>query len=121
MIPILPIVTPWDQAATLDRLGGDEALLAELAQIFAQESPKQMEKLRDAVSRSDADAIMRGAHTIKGEVSCLGAVLASSTAQELERMGRDKEVAGAEEIFLNLEREVEAFRRLLMAAVSTHS
>lgn len=121
MIPILPIITPWDQAATLDRLGGDETLLAELAQIFAHESPQQMEKLRDAVSREDADAIMRGAHTIKGEVSCLGAVLAASTAQELERMGRDKRLDGAAQTFLTLERELQVFSRLLLAAVATHS
>ena len=32
----------WGKAEALDRLGGDEALLLELCQIFLEESPKQL-------------------------------------------------------------------------------
>src|SRR5450755_4054451 len=68
----LPNADIWNKAETLDRLGDDEELLEELIQIFFTESPKLVDKLQRAVSTADADAVMRGAHSIKGELSCLG-------------------------------------------------
>jgi hypothetical protein len=52
----------WGKAEALDRLGGDEALLLELCQIFLEESPKQLQKVRQAVAEADAQAVMRAAH-----------------------------------------------------------
>lgn len=103
----------WNKAETIERLGGDEDLLRELIEIFVTESPKLLVKLRDAVCSSDADGVMRGAHSIKGELSCLGAVCAANTAQKLETMGSSKEMAGAAEMFTNLEREMQAVKVVL--------
>ncbi len=105
-----PETDTWNELETIERLGGDEELLRELIGIFVTESPKLLAKLRDAIGSSDAEAMMRGAHSIKGELSCLGAVAAANTAQKLEHMGSNKEMAGALETFSNLEREVQAFK-----------
>jgi HPt (histidine-containing phosphotransfer) domain-containing protein len=53
---------------------------------------------------------MRAAHSIKGELSCLGALAAAKTAQKLETMGGKKEMAGASEMFTSLERELKALK-----------
>ena len=96
----------WDKAQALDRLGGDEELLHELCQIFLEESPKLLLKLRQAVVDADAQAVMRAAHSLKGELGYLGAAVASQVARELEDMGHDENLSGAAEALLLLEREM---------------
>ncbi len=109
----------WNKAETLERLGDDEELLQELIGIFLAESPKILMKLQDAVARSDSDNTMRGAHSIKGEVSCLGAPLASRAAQILENIGSSKDLSAAPEAFAALQREVEALQLVLRQAASS--
>jgi two-component system sensor histidine kinase/response regulator len=110
----------WNKAETLDRLGGDEELLEELIQIFASESPKLLEKLQQAILTADAEAVMRGAHSIKGELSCLGAVVAAAAAQKLETMGSTKELTGAQETFTCLERELQSLKLLMVDSTASH-
>ena len=43
-------------------------LEGELCQIFLEESPKLLQKLREAIADADPDAVMRAAHSIKGEL-----------------------------------------------------
>jgi two-component system, sensor histidine kinase and response regulator len=96
----------WDKAEALDRLGGDEELLRELCQIFLEESPKLMQKLRRAIADADAEAAMRAAHSLKGELGYLGAAGASQAARTLEDMGHDDNLFQAAETFAVLEREM---------------
>jgi len=58
----------WNKAEALERLGGDEDLFRELCQIFLEESPKLVQKLREAISDCDPKAVMRAAHSLKGEL-----------------------------------------------------
>ena len=83
----------WGKAEAVDRLGGDEELLRELCQIF----PKQLQKLRQAVADADAQAVMRAAHCVKGELGYLGAAGASQAAQQLEDMGHENDLSHAAE------------------------
>src|SRR5689334_6512378 len=96
----------WDKTEALDRLGGDEDLLGELCQIFLAESPKLLQKLREAIAEADPQAVMRAAHSLKGELGYLGAEDAVQAARELEDMGHDKNLAHAAELFTVLEREL---------------
>jgi two-component system sensor histidine kinase/response regulator len=121
IIQSIPDRESWNKAETLERLGGDEELLQELVQIFVDESPKLLQRLRDAVSGSDPEAVMRGAHSIKGELSCLGGGAAAKAALELEMMGRNKELSGAAQTLGRLEQELTAFKLLLRDSVTVHS
>jgi two-component system sensor histidine kinase/response regulator len=96
----------WGKAEALDRLGGDEALLLELCQIFLEESPKQLQKVRQAVAEADAQAVMRAAHCLKGELGYLGAAGASQAAQQFEDMGHENDLSHAAETLVVLEREM---------------
>jgi two-component system sensor histidine kinase/response regulator len=96
----------WNKAEALGRLGGDEDLLRELCQIFLEESPKILRKLRQALADGDAVAVMRAAHSLKGEVGYLGAGGASQAARQLEDMGRENKLTGAPETMISLEREI---------------
>ncbi len=96
----------WGKAEALDLLGRDEALLLELCQIFLEESPKQLQKVRQAVAEADAQAMMRAAHCLKGELGYLGAAGASQAAQQLEDMGHENDLSHAAETLVVLEREM---------------
>ena len=98
--------TAWGKAEALERLGGDEALLRELCQIFLEESPKVLQKLREAIAEKDAEEIRRSAHSLKGELGYLGAAAAGQAARELEDMGHEKNLSRAAEVFTLLEREM---------------
>jgi two-component system, sensor histidine kinase and response regulator len=116
----IPTPERWSKVEALDRLGGDQQLLQELIQIFLEESPKLMSKLQKAVSDSDAEAVMQCAHSMKGELSCLGGDDAAKAAQELETMGRNKTLAGSADALVTFEREFAAVTLLLKDAASVH-
>lgn len=116
----IPTPERWNKLEALDRLGGDEELLQELIQIFLEESPKMMSKLQKAVSESDGEAIMQCAHSMKGELSCLGCDNAAKAALELESMGRNKTLGGATEALVNFEREFGAVTLLLKDSAIVH-
>ncbi len=96
----------WRKGEALDRLGGDEELLSQLCQIFLEESPKLLQKLQQAIADTDAEALMRAAHSLKGELGYLGAAGASQAARELEDMGHQKNLSHAPDVFVVLQREI---------------
>jgi two-component system sensor histidine kinase/response regulator len=96
----------WGKAEALERLGGDEDLLRELCQIFLEESPKLVQKLREAIADADPEAVIRAAHSLKGELGYLGAPGAAQAARELEEMGHKKNLSRATELLTLLEREL---------------
>ncbi len=96
----------WQKTEALDRLCGDEDLLRKLCQIFLEESPKLLEKLRQAVRDADPEAVMRAAHSLKGELSYLGAGGASDAASQMEHLGHEKDLSRAPAVLQLLEREL---------------
>jgi histidine phosphotransfer protein HptB len=109
--PIASLRVSWDKTEALERLGGDEDLLRELCGIFLEESPKLVQKLRHALAESNANALMRAAHSLKGELGYLGAAAASRASRALEEMGlkdmgKDQNLSRAAELLVLLEREL---------------
>jgi two-component system, sensor histidine kinase and response regulator len=96
----------WNKAEALGRIEGDEELLDEMCQIFLENSPKLLGKLQQAVAAGDADAVMRAAHSLKGEASYLHATGTSDAARQLEEMGRKKDLARAGDALAVLEQQV---------------
>jgi CheY-like chemotaxis protein len=96
----------WNRAEALNRIGGDEQLLEEVCHIFLEESPKLMRKLQQAVAEGDCEGVARAAHSLKGESGCLGAGRTSQAAQQLEEMGRNKDLSRAGSRLETLKREV---------------
>jgi HPt (histidine-containing phosphotransfer) domain-containing protein len=106
-IALSPLV-PWDRAKALETLDGDEHLLYAIIQIFLEESPKQLAKLKRAVTETNAELLERTAHSLKGELSYLGMPAISQRARELEQMGRDCDLEHASEVLAIFESEVSA-------------
>ena len=94
----------WD--AALERVGGDEAMLRELAEMFFTECPKLMQQIREHIASADGPELRRAAHTLKGSAHVFGAAAAAEAAHRLEEIGREEAFADAEEALALLEDEV---------------
>jgi PAS domain S-box-containing protein len=104
-----------DEDGAMARVGGDRDLLRSLVGIFFDCCPAYLEDLHAAIRRRDAVGINRSAHTIKGMFGNLGAIQLVEAARELERMGHDNDLEGAEDAWEALQQALNAVRPALMA------
>ncbi|MGH9395383.1 MAG: PAS domain S-box protein [Terriglobia bacterium] len=95
--------TILDRTKMLDRVGGDQELLAEMAQIYLEEYPAGLARLKEAVAARYARGVMQEAHALKGCVSNFGSDSVVEAAQALELMGRHEDLADAGEALIHLE------------------
>jgi two-component system sensor histidine kinase/response regulator len=91
-----------DVIQLLDRLDDDRVLLAELVEIFRREHRENLQAAQRAISSRDAEGLQRAGHTLKGALGNLSALRASDLAAELEVMGKNGALAGAQELINKL-------------------
>ena len=101
-----PVDVPFEWDAALENVGGDEAMLRELAEMFFTECPKLMEQIREHIAGADGPELRRAAHTLKGSAHVFGAEEVAGAAHRLEEIGREEAFADAEEALALLEDEV---------------
>ena len=75
--------------------GGDPDFLAEIVNLFLETYPELLSEIENAVSRNDAAALGRAAHTMKGAVANFGAKAAVDQAKALEMMGKAGDLVSA--------------------------
>jgi HPt (histidine-containing phosphotransfer) domain-containing protein len=95
----------------LERLGGDDELLAEVLDVFLEELPGMVTDLRTAVSSQNADAVMRAAHSIKGALLNVSADSSADLASRLEQLARAERLDGSRELLAELEVELDRLDR----------
>jgi two-component system sensor histidine kinase/response regulator len=98
--------TSVDTAELLERVDGDHAFLAELAEIFRQDYPRQLMAAREALSRQDSEAVAKASHALKGALANLAAGPASRIAQQLEANARTGDLTHAGPALQQLEEEL---------------
>lgn len=103
---LAPADSPFEWDAALESVGGDEAMLRDLAEMFFTECPKLMQQIREHIAGADGPELRRAAHTLKGSSHVFGAEEAADAAQRLEEIGREEAFADAEEALGLLEDEV---------------
>ena len=101
-----PVEVPFEWDSALENVGGDEAMLRELAEMFFAECPKLMQQIREHIAAADGPELRRAAHTLKGSAHVFGAAAAAEAAHRLEEIGREEAFADAEEALVLLEDEV---------------
>ena len=97
---------PVEPAAVLERFGGDADMVQQLVEIFLEEYPKQLAKVRAAIDSGDAAVLRRTAHTLKGSVGTFAEGAGYHTALWLENMGRNSDLGQCEEAWTALETAV---------------
>lgn len=104
-----------DRAIALERVGGDEQLLREIAILFLDEYPKMLKAIQLAVENRDAGSLERAAHGLKGSVGNFGAHRAYQAALRLEMIGRSRDLASVGEAYGELVQALESIRPALLA------
>ena len=100
------------RASLLERVEGDQELLVEIINLFAEDAPRLLEAMRGALRQGDMPTLERSAHSMKGAASNLSANLTAAAAMELEKDARNSDAERAMASLANLEAAVE---RLLPA------
>ena len=104
----------YDRASALRRTGGDESLLFDLMDLFVEDYPRQLRRIREAMERGDHATIHRLAHALKGTIANFSAARAVEGAGHLEEIATTRDQFATELAFVKLEGELdllkEAFR-----------
>ena len=80
-----------DRAGLLRRLGGDLELIGDVLVAFSADAPGHIAGLQRALDRSDAAAVRRIGHTLKGSAASVGAEALRAVAYQVELAGSDGE------------------------------
>jgi signal transduction histidine kinase/CheY-like chemotaxis protein len=105
----------FDRDVALRNVGGSDAILAEMVELFAAECPKQMAEITAAYEAGDSVALSRAAHTLKGSVSLFGAEAARAAAQRLELIGREGRLNEYPQAWTELQGKVDQLLKALRA------
>jgi HPt (histidine-containing phosphotransfer) domain-containing protein len=87
------------------RSNGKPDLLARTINLYLVESPKLMQKLKQAAAASDAPELVRSAHSLKSSSANVGATVLSRYCGDIEASARRADTEEARRIFAKLEAE----------------
>jgi CheY-like chemotaxis protein len=96
----------FDPRVLLGLLDGDRAAVADIVGEYAEDAPRQLAGVREALAAGDADLVRRRAHTLKGASANVGAEALRIAAYDLERAAADAELAGGEALVAQLDDEL---------------
>ncbi|MGC9502115.1 response regulator [Baaleninema sp.] len=105
--------TPLNEK-TLEDLREIEAL-EELIELYFEEAPKLLDRIDRAIQTDNAELLRDAAHSMKSTSAALGAMPLSDIAKQLERIGKEGELADAPSLWTRLQsqyqRTIEALER----------
>lgn len=110
----------FNREIALDRVGGDEELFREIAQLYLNEYPSIVDQIQAAIRTGSATDLQRSAHTLKGSLGTLGAEQAAAQALRLEMMGRLQNMSDASTALCELHRVLEKFHEKLHSEIKEH-
>jgi HPt (histidine-containing phosphotransfer) domain-containing protein len=108
-----PPLAIFDREAVLDLVDGEVELLQELAEMFLEDLPGQIELIQNALATSDAAAVQSVTHQLKSSVGNLGGRAAQEVVRELEDASRENNLVDANEQFEICQRELKQFQTAL--------
>ena len=97
------------------RTNGKPELLARVINLYLVESPKLMQKLKQAARAGDAPEIARSAHSLKSSSANVGAMVLSRYCEDIETSARRADTEEARKIFAKIEMEHGCVQTALMA------
>ena len=107
---MVQVIRQFDRDAMLQRLGGDDALLAEVLALFVSECPEMLAQTERAISTRDAPALQRAAHTLKGALLNIAADPAADHARRLEVLGSRESMDDTPSVLEQLRRSLDSLQ-----------
>jgi PAS domain S-box-containing protein len=111
----------FDWRAALESVGGDKALLREVAASVVQELPRLLQQLERTIAQADAQSLRRAAHTIQGDLRIFGSTPVTTIAQRLEDLGKSGRCDGAGALLAQLQEASRAVVERLTAFLRDRS
>lgn len=108
----------FDPQSLWDRVDGDMNLLRELVAVFAEEAPRMLVKIEEAIRRGSPVELEKASHKLKGSVLQFSARVAAADALALEEAGRRGSVAGVEPLLEKLRHEIEILQAALNSMIA---
>ena len=93
----------------------DEEFMAELIDIFLDDSPTQIRVLRDAIEGREGGVAASAAHRLKGSSGNLGADSLAALCRRVEESGRENRVEEMPGLLRDIEREFSRVKECLSA------
>ncbi len=97
--------TPAAVATLVDRLGGDEALAAEVVCVFLDDCPTRVAAIGSAVEHRESEHVRTTAHALKGAAGNIGATGLFDAARRLEQIGASGDLGEVDEAWRQLSAE----------------
>ena len=97
----------FDEDLLMARVDGDLELLRKVIEMFKLDCPRLLSQMQQAVTKQDTSALKRSAHSFRGGVAIFTTKSAYQTAEKLEQMATESNMAGAEKALLALRAETE--------------
>lgn len=101
-----PTATSVNLPELLARVDNDRELLRDLLSIFAEEFPRHLLALQEAVVREDAKQVATVSHTLKGMLLNLAVTKAAASAGQLEQQARSGGQSSLKEALAAFEQDV---------------
>jgi histidine phosphotransfer protein HptB len=89
-----PVIDPLAFAELKATVGAD--FIVELIDAYLDDTPRLIKELAESLAQKDATKFGRTAHSIKSSSAALGALQFSTLAKELELIGKQGDLSGAE-------------------------
>jgi HPt (histidine-containing phosphotransfer) domain-containing protein len=99
-----------DWMRAVEKLGGDEFLLGELAAIFLDAYPEMLSEVRTALEQDDAPALQRAAHRLRGSVGNFVARRAIACSERIEEIAETGSLTEAADAVTQLEASLAQMR-----------
>ncbi len=101
--PADPLVD-WDVLARLQAdLGGDQAIVIEVLEMFLADTPQQLDRMRQALASAAAHDLRHVAHTLKSTSASVGAQALAACCRAIEELARDGALDQAAPLVLHAE------------------
>jgi HPt (histidine-containing phosphotransfer) domain-containing protein len=100
-----------DREQVLALTGGSIETMKAVVNVFTEECPKLMQRIRDAITNNNPSQVQKTAHTLKGSVQVFGLKGPAAAALRLESIGRAGNLDDAEEAWSTLVGEIEHLTR----------
>jgi len=84
---------------------GEPDVLKEVLELFLEDVPVRIERLRTAWQGGDAVVLQRAAHSLKGSAANIGATALLGVCRQLDELGRSGDLSSAAPLVTALEAE----------------
>jgi len=100
----------FDLNKALEMVDQDKDFLKELMGTFKSDYPQKLAAIYQAIQEKDFETLNEVAHALKGAAGTLFLNKIYELTLELEKRGKENKIEGVEEIYKELEEELEKFR-----------